>query len=190
MDRKPHFFFAVSLPEEVKKELSRLCLTIKERLPFQRWVHQDDYHITLAFLGTAQDGKLEKAKKLVVEQLNGQSSFSLHINKLGVFGKKDSPRIFWADTVKEDKLLKLRERVFFSCLEAGFELETRAFKPHITLARKWAGSTPFEEDLLESNNPFEEASLPFQAKEVALYQTHFDRTPKYEKIAAFPLLTE
>lgn len=190
MDRKAHFFFAVSLPEEVKKELNNLCLTIKEKLPFQRWVHQEDYHITLAFLGVASEDKLKEATKLVFKQLNGQSSFPLHINQLGVFGKKDSPRIFWADTAKEEQLTKIRELVFSACLEAGFELETRTYKPHITLARKWTGSNPFEEYCLKQNNPFINAPLTFQAKEVVLYQTHIDRFPKYEKIAAYPLLEE
>lgn len=189
MDRLTHFFFAVSLPEEVKKELHKQCLAIKERFPFQRWVHQEDYHITLAFLGAAAEDKLEKAKKLVMTELNGQKAFPLQIYQLGVFGKVDSPRIFWADTAKEERLNTIRNIVFSACLEAGFKLETRAFKSHITLARKWAGSHPFEAEHLK-NNPFEKSPLTFQAKEVVLYQTHIDRIPKYEKIAAFPLLEE
>ncbi|WP_313799471.1 RNA 2',3'-cyclic phosphodiesterase [Cytobacillus sp.] len=189
MEQSTHFFFAVSLPEEVKKELHKQCLAIKERFPFQRWVHQEDYHITLAFLGAAAEDKLEKAKKLVMTALNGQKAFPLQINQLGVFGKVDSPRIFWADTAKEERLNTIRSIVFSACLEAGFKLETRAFKSHITLARKWVGNHPFEVKHLK-NHPFEKAPLAFQAKEVVLYQTHIDRIPKYEKIAAFPLLEE
>ncbi len=189
MNRSTHFFFAVSLPEEVKKELHKQCLAIKESFPFQRWVHQEDYHITLAFLGAAAEDKLEKAKKLALTELNGQKAFPLQINQLGVFGRVDSPRIFWADTEQEERLHTIRNIVFSACLEAGFKLETRAFKSHITLARKWAGSHPFEEEHLK-NNPFDKAPLTFQAQEVVLYQTHIDRIPKYEKIAAFPLLEE
>lgn len=189
MERSTHFFFAVSLPGKVKKELHKQCLAMKERFPFQRWVHQEDYHITLAFLGAAAEDKLEKAKKLVMAELHGQKAFPLQINQLGVFGKVDSPRIFWADTAKEKRLNTIRNIVFSACLEAGFKLETRAFKSHITLARKWAGSHPFEVEHLK-NNPFEKAPLTFQAKEVVLYQTYIDRIPKYEKIAAIPLLEE
>lgn len=188
MERSTHFFFAVSLPEEVKKELHKQCLSIQEKFLFRRWVHQEDYHMTLAFLGEASGDKLEKAKRLVMTELDGQQAFPLQINQLGFFGQKDSPRIFWANTAEEERLNTIRDIVFSACLEAGFKLETRPFKSHITLARKWAGSHPFEMDYLKDTNPFAKAPLIFQAKEVVLYQTHIDRVPKYEKIAAFSLL--
>ncbi len=190
MERQSHYFFAVSLPEETKRELNKVCLALREQLPFNRWVHQEDYHLTLAFLGAAQADKLLAAKSLVQASLDGEKSYYLHINQLGVFGKEDEPRIFWADTLKEIQLSSIRNKVFSSCVQAGFELDIRPFKPHITLARKWIGTTPFAARLLTENNPFYQAPLSFPVNEVVLYQTHFDRIPKYEKIAIFPLLNE
>ena len=190
MERQAHFFFAISLPEEAKREVKKICSFVQQEFPFRRWVHYEDYHITLAFLGAASNDKLEEAKRIVKERLNGQKAFSLHINQLGVFGKEDTPRIFWADTAKEERLMMIRDIVFSACLQAGFELETRPFKPHITLARNWAGINPFQSSQLKNNNPFQNAHLSFQANEVVLYQTHLDQTPKYEKVASFPLLDE
>ncbi|MBY0124149.1 RNA 2',3'-cyclic phosphodiesterase [Bacillus sp. S/N-304-OC-R1] len=187
MEKQTHFFFAISLPIETKLKLKEECSIIKENLSFQRWVHHEDYHITLAFLGSAPNDKLQKAQKLVGEGIKDQKSFPLQITGLGVFGRPDSPRIFWADTYKEKRLSVIRDIVFSSCTEAGFQLETRPFKPHITLARKWAGSAPLHASRLEENNPFMDCPLKFTASEVVLYQTHLDKTPKYEKIAIFPL---
>ncbi|MBU8879787.1 RNA 2',3'-cyclic phosphodiesterase [Bacillus sp. FJAT-29790] len=190
MERKAHFFFALSLPKEIKYKMKDACLNLKGNFPFHRWVHHEDYHITLAFLGSAPAEKLQDARRLVEEGLKGQKSFPLQIHQLGVFGKGDNPRIFWADTVKEERLSVIRDIVFSACLRAGFELETRSFKPHITLARKWPESKPFQGSLLNDQNPFQDSPLHFKANEVVLYQTHLDQTPKYERMAIFPLMDE
>ncbi|MBP2241463.1 2'-5' RNA ligase [Cytobacillus eiseniae] len=190
MDTKAHYFFAIRLPENVKIEMKRICLKLEAIFPFQRWVHQEDYHITLAFLGAALETKLAEVKRMAAQRVEGQKAFSIHIHQLGVFGKEDAPRIFWADMQKEESLMNIQELVFSACTQAGFELEKRPFKPHITLARKWAANDPFQKKQLIEENPFKHSPTTFQAKEIVLYQTHLDRTPKYEKIAIFTLQDE
>jgi RNA 2',3'-cyclic 3'-phosphodiesterase len=111
----------------------------------------------------------------------------LEINKLGIFGKLDSPRIFWGDTKESNELQVVRRKVFTACLDAGFQLETRPFKPHITLARKWAGDKPFQKTLLDVWNDLQPEPLLFKVNEVVLYQTHLDKTPKYEEITIYKL---
>lgn len=179
-----HYFFAVSLPEDVKKEMWSYFDPYKKELPFKTWVHQEDYHITLAFLGSAEQQKLENAISLIEKSIrqNEIGSFSLHINKLGVFGKSESPRIFWAGLKESSELHSVRDTVYQSCLQAGFELETRPFKPHITVARKWKTESPYSAELLKPKE------WMFTAKEVVLYKTHMHQTPKYEKIAIFPFI--
>ncbi|EWG10588.1 RNA 2',3'-cyclic phosphodiesterase [Cytobacillus firmus] len=185
-----HFFFAVKLPDETKKKLKEYMESVSLKLPFSRWVHHEDYHITLAFLGSASEEKLQKAARLIADSIRNEPSFTLHICKLGVFGKQDAPRIFWCGTQQAKHLHDLRSKVYSACQEAGFELETRPFKPHITLARKWAGTGPFQQSLLDVNSPFNNGHLEFEVSEVVLYQTHLDKSPKYESIAIFPLLAE
>jgi 2'-5' RNA ligase len=59
MDHQTHFFFAVSIPEETKLIMKKHCEQLKEKIPFSRWVHYEDIHITLAFLGGAPTEKLK-----------------------------------------------------------------------------------------------------------------------------------
>ncbi|WP_075982637.1 RNA 2',3'-cyclic phosphodiesterase [Bacillus massilinigeriensis] len=187
MESNPHFFFAVRLPDEVKENLSKLCDSLKEQTSFKSWVHNQDYHITLAFLGGAPRDQLELAKENVRRILQDQFSFPLTINQLGMFGKSDSPRIFWAGLQMEARLHDLREKVYSACIDAGFSLETRPFNPHITLARKWVGATPFkQEQLLIPPDMLEDGA--FIANEVVLYQTHLNKTPKYEAFSTYQLL--
>ena len=165
-----HFFFAVRLPQEIKYEIQKKCQSIEEYFPFKNWVHHEDYHITLAFLGSAPVDKLKSAQNLVKSALKEEKGFQLHMNEIGIFGAEESPRIFWADVQKEEKLSLLREKVYMACAEAGFALETRPFRPHITLARRWIGAKDFQRSLLKDQNPYQSHSLTFPVSEVVLYE--------------------
>lgn len=186
MERHSHYFYAIRLPEELKEQLRTYAIELNEQLSFSRWVHHQDYHITLAFLGAAAIEMLEHSKTLVKQQVSELGDFQLTIDSLGVFGGNESPRIFWAGVKKETGLHIVRNQVFQGCKQVGFQLESRPFHPHITLARKWQGEKPLSE------TKFEEAkamikSTSFLANEVVLYQTHLDRNPKYEAIEVFTL---
>ena len=180
MNQQTHYFFAMKIPEEIKLIMKKNSEKLKELFPFNRWVHHQDLHITLAFLGNAPSDKLSIAVENVHEALRDGKGFFLEMNKLGTFGKVDSPRIFWVDTKDSKELHAIRNKVFTACTDAGFQLETRPFKSHITLARKWAGDQPFHKELLESWNEVQPEPLRFKVNEVVLYQTHLDKTPKYE----------
>lgn len=190
MEKNPHYFLAVRLSKESKKLLHEKAEQLKSELKFARWVHPEDYHLTLAFLGNAFESQLNKTKELVQKYIDGSSAFSLTIQHFGTFGRKDSPRILWAGVNKEERLHQLRNLVFNACEKAGFHLDTRPFSPHITLARKWTGSSSFSLSFLSINNSVEEKPITFEAEEVVLYRTRLEKTPKYEAVATFPLLTE
>ncbi|MDF2788216.1 MAG: 2-5 ligase [Neobacillus sp.] len=187
MNKQTHFFFAIKMPLETKLIMQKNTEKLKEILPFSRWVHHEDLHITLAFLGNAPSEKLTSAMENVQATLSGSEGFMLEINKLGIFGKLDFPRIFWADTKESNELQVVRKKVFTACLDAGFQLETRPFKPHITLARKWIGDKPFQQNLLNVWAELQPEPLLFNVNEVVLYQTHLDKTPKYEEKTIYKL---
>ena len=187
MDQRTHFFFAVSIPEETKLMMKKHFEQLKEKIPFSRWVHYEDIHITLAFLGGAPTEKLKLAEKNVIGAVRDSESFTLKINNLGIFGRNDSPRVFWADIIESKELQALRKKVFIACEDAGFQLETRPFRPHITIARKWNGDEPFQTELLEIWKELQPEPLIFDAGHVVLYQTHMNKSPKYEAITGIPL---
>ena len=187
MEKQSHFFYAVRIPEETKLVMRNHMEKIKERIPFGRWVHYQDLHITLAFLGNAPHDKLTEADKNVKAALADETGLQLQINKLGYFGSAASPRVFWADTEESHQLHTIRNRVFSACEKSGFQLETRHFRPHITLARKWKGEQPFHNEMLQLWNEVQPTPLSFKVSEVVLYQTNLNQTPKYEALKIYPL---
>lgn len=189
MEKQTHFFFAVKLPDETKFTMKQHFEKLRETFSFRSWVNDQDLHITLAFLGAASTDRLQKAQEKVSEAISGMKSLNLCIHQLGIFGKHTSPRIFFADIEPNNELQLVRQKVFKACLETGFDLETRPFRPHITLARKWAGVELFQQDQLAAWNEIQPEPLDFETEEIALYQTHLDRIPKYEAIRIFHLPT-
>ncbi|EKN66018.1 2'-5' RNA ligase [Neobacillus bataviensis LMG 21833] len=189
MEQRSHFFFAVRIPDETKRIMKNHIEKMRDSLPFSRWVHHQDLHITLAFLGAADPEKLAEAEKIVKQILKEAKAFPVKMHNLGIFGHEDSPRIFWVDTEESAELKAIRNKVFSACEKAGFQLETRPFRPHITLARKWNGAQPFQKELLELWKELQSEALGFLVSEIILYQTHLKQTPKYEAIITFPFQT-
>lgn len=185
MDRKDHYFYAVKLPSTIKQQLQKLCFEYQQELPFSRWVYEEDYHITLAFLGSATDVQLRESNQQIEEMTGSTKNFSLTMNQLGVFGQKDSPRIFWAGLADSSALADVRKKVVVACREAGFTIESRPFKPHITLARKWRGDSSFSmESIMNMENKL---NFQFKAEQIVLYKTCLERVPKYEEQEIFTL---
>lgn len=185
MEQQKHFFFAAVIPEKTKNMMGERLLQLQNTLPFRNWVTPEDLHITLAFLGAAPEERLSKAIETVGESVNGFAPFSISIHQLGIFGKKESPRVLWADMNSSSQLQQIRTKVFSACEQVGFKLETRPFRPHVTLARKWSGEEPFQDLFLEQWKELQPDPITFTVSEIALYQTHLNRKPRYEAVNLF-----
>ncbi|MFE4810252.1 RNA 2',3'-cyclic phosphodiesterase [Peribacillus simplex] len=175
-----HFFFALVLPDDIKAYLNAVTEQLKQDFPFKKWLHSADYHITMAFLGNAPDTLKEDALGRVENELANEASFGLELGVIGGFGKSESPRILWAGVKQQERLFAIQRKVYNSCIEAGFELDKKPFKPHITLARKFEGDSPFSLESVRQVANLEDKH--FEAVQVALYQTHLGASPSYEKI--------
>lgn len=185
MEQRAHYFFAAVIPDDVKSKIVLQCERMKGILPFRNWVDEQDYHITLAFLGGTTPEVLQDAVTKVEQAINEFEHFPLAISHLGVFGLQQSPRILWAGVEESHALQLLQNKVYKACEQAGFSLDRRPFHPHITLARKWVGEEAFEADFLDAWADIVSEPLVFKVNQLALYQTHLNSVPKYEPIQFF-----
>lgn len=184
---KKHYFLAVPIEEKHRTILQNWLHMNKSKLPFKSWVHPEDYHITLAFLGDVQpSNRLIELIKRVDETVINCRKFEISLKGIDIFGKTESPRIFWAGVENSSSLHHVQKQIVRASEEAGFQLDSKPFRPHITLARRWNSEEPFikspELDLVFKDKP-----SPSLVKSIHLYQTHLDRIPKYEAINIFPL---
>lgn len=177
----PHYFLAVPVPLEVAEPLAQWCESLRLRYPFQRWNHLRDFHVTLCFLGGASEVQLQQITERLPEVTDRFSPFSLELTDLHTFGLEDRPRIFWAGLREQPRLFDLRQQVKSLLESIGFQLDQRAYTPHVTLAKKWKGDWPFSFPSFAGNG------LAWTVKEVCLYRVHLDRVPRNELIRSFPL---
>ena len=177
----PHYFIAVTLPRHIKETLANYKEEMKSLLPFRSWVHEEDYHITLAFLGSAEQEQLQGIKK-ELRRLAAEQELSLTLQGFSTFGRTEHPRIFWAGVNENPALFALQKHVHMICENNGFSLETRPYHPHITVARKWMGEEEFNMKTLKPLH-----SVLFQADTVTLYESNVKETPKYKPIAEITL---
>ena len=182
MSHQTHYFWAVKLPDDIKQSIHDEISHVQRIFQFQRFVHKEDYHITLAFLGAADEQRLQAVIDLVGQAMKEQHSFPLQITGLNTFGNSKAPRIFWGAVNEEERLYEVQAIVHQQCLAAGFTLESRPYHPHITIARKWSANEDFDSQILTKHNPFLDRHLCFTVNEIVLYKTNLDKTPKYEPI--------
>ncbi|MEB1807862.1 MAG: RNA 2',3'-cyclic phosphodiesterase [Bacillaceae bacterium] len=181
---KPHFFLAIPVLDLANKSLVNWQEQNRDYYPFKKWVHPQDLHITLVFLGHVEDGLLHRLGDYLDVVANQQCTFNLTLNGLGTFGEKKHPRIFWSGVNKEEQLIELQSNVAKTCASLGLDIENRPYRPHITLARRWTGDDVFS--LEEANQSLTKDHLStWKVDKFHLYQSHIGKSPMYEPLRTF-----
>lgn len=170
-------FIAVPLPSSVKETLQQWASSHKQQLPFRKWTHPEDYHITLQFLGdTSQEQYEQLCQALASVKL---SPFQLQLNELGSFGSKQAPRILWAGLSGDlPALQQLQQQVVAN---SGFQAEERSYRPHITIARYYEGKQPFHSAALADGLP----PLAWQVDQFTIMRTGLGNIPMYTTLKSF-----
>ncbi|MDX1455795.1 MAG: RNA 2',3'-cyclic phosphodiesterase [Gammaproteobacteria bacterium] len=95
-------------------------------------VPEDNFHITLRFLGNASGSDIRKMKKAAKAANGVPQKFTL--DRLGYWA---GPEVLWMGCQKaNDDLLRLVVNLNTELGSVGFPHENRPFRPHVTLARK------------------------------------------------------
>ncbi|WP_284139878.1 RNA 2',3'-cyclic phosphodiesterase [Virgibacillus sp. LDC-1] len=185
MQSTAHYFIALLLPSNVKDMLADQQAYFKKQMPYKQWTYREDFHITVKFLGAVSQ---EKMKLLLaeLEVIKQSDPFSITIKGTGTFGKEAQPRVLWARVETSESLENLYQNVEVAVEQAGFTKESRPFRPHITLGKKWAGP-PLStvQQLVTSYHTAIHAHVHVQ--EIVIYKIHPLKQPKYEVMHRFNL---
>ena len=93
------------------------------------FTRRENLHLTLAFIGETQ--RLDAARDAL--RAIQSKAFTLHMEKIGAFDD-----LIWAGAELSPPLAALQKEVEHLLRVQGFTLEKRAFRPHITLCRRFA----------------------------------------------------
>ncbi|MEX2461910.1 MAG: RNA 2',3'-cyclic phosphodiesterase [Paenibacillaceae bacterium] len=176
-DHTIRVFVALPIPEHIAEELEIWTHTNKERLPFRKWTHRKDYHITLQFLGETSLVKLE-ALQAALRNVRA-TPFSLSLNGVGFFGSPKAPRVLWTAVSGNLKGLNfLHSAVIQATHTLGYVHEDRPYASHITLARDFAVGKEISMGAITSAP----VGAEWEADQFILMRTHMKTSPMYEVI--------
>lgn len=129
-------FWAVNLPDDLKRKLSGLQSRLRETPANVKWVEQHNLHLTVRFLGEVDAGRVDEITRAAREALAGLSGFSLQLSGLGFFPGPNKPRVVWIGV--QGNLLRFRElynRMETGMTGIGLAGDGKRFSPHLTLGR-------------------------------------------------------
>lgn len=126
-------FVAINLQETTRRGLVSLQEGLRRVSAGGRFTTPENLHLTLAFLGEC-DPAQAVAVRGVMDEVRF-APFPIEIHRLGCF-RRAGGDIWWAGVRESEPLLALQRDLADGLRAAGFSLETRAYTPHITLARE------------------------------------------------------
>lgn len=144
--------------------------------PSSRAAHPLDLHLTLRFLGELDPEALRAAE--AVGDAVQAGHFRLRIDRVGWFPRS---RVLWcAPSQAPDALCDLVARLEQALTAHGLPPETRPYRPHLTLARKFR---------LEGPLVWDEPVL-WEASEFVLARGLAGQVPRYAAARRWPLVME
>ena len=120
-------FVAVELPREMKDALSSAIAALKAQGARANFTRRENMHLTLAFIGETPRLADAKAALGTVKA----APFRVALEGSGAFGD-----LLWVGAHHNPDMQRLAEKVRDALRAAGFKLDPKPFKPHITLARR------------------------------------------------------
>ena len=183
-------FLAVEIPIiDEYYELSKK--TMEETGAKLKVVHPSLYHFTLHFFGELSDDQIDLLKIKCSELFANIDEFSMSLCNTGVFPNNHKrTRILYVDTCRgKEEIINLVKTVRAEIQSLGYEVEKRAYHPHLTVARvKYA---KFPQKLAEYwiDKELKNVDRLFNVKRIVLMKSILTpKGPEYSVLAEFPLI--
>ena len=100
-----------------------------------RWREPEHYHVTLKFLGEVTENRLEGVQAALDHVASKTGHLDLEVKGFGAFPTIRHPTVIWIGIEPSPALRCLKQDIEWALMGCGFDRETRAFHPHLTLGR-------------------------------------------------------
>lgn len=174
-------FVAIRPPPVIRGKL----LGLMEGVGGARWQSDDQLHLTLRFIGEADRHQARDIAAALGAVHHPR--FEIALSGVGSFDRRGRIETLWAGVAPHEPLKALHNKVDQALARAGIAPETRAFHPHITLARLKRDSRPVAA-LVERSGGL--ASAPFAIDGFALYESTLTQDGAvYAVVERYPLMS-
>ncbi len=182
-------FIAVDFQAEILDKIEQIVTYLKTQTPVDalKWVTKENLHLTLKFIGEISTDKISHVKALMAEALHSSTVFTLEVKGLGLYPNAKKPRVIWLGIEHDLVLVDIHKRLDHALAQAQIKPDTRAFSPHLTIARVRRNAHPDQVRIIgETISQFKISSLGIsQIEHIRLYQSELNpQGPTYS-----PLMT-
>jgi len=179
-------FIAIDIDDEFRYKIGKVINMLNGlNLPDIRLVKTDNIHITLKFLNTIDEERINDVLEALTGIGNRFSITKSRVTKFGVFPNMKKPHVLWLgiDNSKE-QFSKIAQFIDNSLGVYGFEKDNRPFSPHITLGRF---KKPIH-DLPTYFNKLDKPEIDINISTVSVYESKlYQSGPIYRVIKTFHL---
>lgn len=156
-------FVALEIPSKTKDNLERSSRQFADFATKGKFIPKDNYHLTLHFLGEVAPSDLIYVQS-AMDSVKSLPAPTLAVSQFAVMRASD---VVCAKFRYDNALLDLHEQLGSKLEQSGFAVEHRAYRPHVTIIRKYGFNLPFSE-VTKSVDVY---NMPFVAVNVALYES-------------------
>lgn len=142
-------FVGLDLPWEVRRRIGMLS---GAGIPGARWVPDENYHVTLRFIGETPRYLAEEIDHALAALR--MPAFTLTLTGVGTFAKGGRSQSLWVGVERSEKLERLQAKIETALQRCGLEPERRRFQPHLTLARLDTGAEAKVAAFVQAHNLF------------------------------------
>jgi len=128
-------FVAAALPDPVRAALDGVQTLLRRSRADVSWVPRENLHVSLAFLGNITREDVLAVARTLDEAACSERPFRFSVAGLGAFGPPRSPRVLWAGGRGAEPLVRLQAAVAEGLRGLRLTLDSREFRPHVTLGR-------------------------------------------------------
>ena len=188
--RGQRMFAAVVPPDEVLADLDEFLAPRRESAEF-RWTLAEQYHVTLAFLPSVPERKLDDLVERLGRAAGRRTAFETRVAGGGAFPNPARSKLLYAGLDLHEagrtELDRAATGARAAATRAGLEVDGQRFRPHVTVARI---NRPIDTTnwvrLLDAY-----AGPHFLVDRLSLVASHLGEgprnRPRYEVVEEFPL---
>lgn len=141
-------FIAINFDDQIKNRLYVITQKLKSVSLQGNFTLRENFHVTVVFIG--ETNRINIIKQ-IMDKISAQP-FDIVLGKLGKF-KRNSGNIYWIGVEKNEYLSSIYDQLAKELIYAGFNIDKRDFKPHLTLGREVKLPEDFDENVFSKTIP-------------------------------------
>ena len=165
-------FIALEMPAKLRATIIDYIKQLRDKVPdiSASWSREDNLHLTLKFLGDVPVARIVDVSAAASAAARASDPFELILGGCGVFPTKGKPSVLWIG-IEDPRggLHKVQQSLEEECAARGFTRDSRAFHPHLTIAR--IRKPQRMKDLAAAHLASDFPAQTFTAKELVVFRS-------------------